>query len=335
MWDVFISHAWEDKEAIARPLANALAKAGLRVWYDELTLTLGDSLRRSIDRGLAESKYGIVILSPQFFAKSWPQRELDGLTAREVSSGKTILPVWHNVTREDVEQFSLILADKLGVSTAGGLDNVVREILRVVCPELVNWNEIGSLSQSPLTPARVAGEVVSAPAVARPVNLSFDAYTVDGWPSGWFNSLGYVDGVSTTYEARVVVRPDDANGACVLFRNLHASEDEFGSLMQRCPAHNLAGKAIRLEAEIKTWQVEQWAGLWIRADGDNVSNLVFDNMSRRPIRGSTAWKRYAIDVQLPQETTWLNYGIVLAGRGTMWADNFRLMVWTNSGWGDV
>ncbi len=132
MWDVFISHAWEDKEDIARPLAETLRRRGLRVWYDEYTLTLGDSLRRSIDRGLAQSKYGIVILSPNFFAKEWPQRELDGLVAKEVSSGKTILPVWHNVTWEDVRPFSPILADKLAVSTAKGLDVVVEEILRVL-----------------------------------------------------------------------------------------------------------------------------------------------------------------------------------------------------------
>ena len=91
MWDVFISHAAEDKDAVARPLADALSRAGCRVWYDELTLSVGDSLSRSIDRGLAESRYGIVVLSPHFLAKEWPRRELDGLTVREVSSGKVIL----------------------------------------------------------------------------------------------------------------------------------------------------------------------------------------------------------------------------------------------------
>ena len=130
MWDVFISHAWTDKEDIARPLAEALRRKGLRVWYDEFTLTLGDSLRRSIDRGLAESRYGVVILSPNFFAKEWPQKELDGLAAREVDSGKVILPVWHNVKWEDVRRFSPTLADKLAVSTAKGIDAVVEEILR-------------------------------------------------------------------------------------------------------------------------------------------------------------------------------------------------------------
>jgi hypothetical protein len=131
MWDIFICHASEDKEAIARPLANALKQAGLHVWYDEFTLTLGDSLRRKIDHGLARSRYGAVILSPHFFAKEWPQRELDGLTTKEISKGKTILPIWHHVTRGEVEQYSPPLADKLGVSTGRGLKHVVQEVLRV------------------------------------------------------------------------------------------------------------------------------------------------------------------------------------------------------------
>ncbi len=165
MWDVFISHAWEDKEDIARPLAEALREEGLRVWYDEFTLTLGDSLRRSIDRGLAESKYGVVILSPHFFAKEWPKRELDGLVAREVSSGKTILPVWHNVTWEDVRRFSPTLADKLAVSTAKGLDAVVEEILRALHVDVrLEVNRRGALAESP----SVAKRVLAKP--RRPVN---------------------------------------------------------------------------------------------------------------------------------------------------------------------
>jgi len=68
-WDAFISHASEDKETFARALADALCARGFRIWYDEFTLTVGDSLRRSIDRGLAHSRFGVVILSPNFFAK--------------------------------------------------------------------------------------------------------------------------------------------------------------------------------------------------------------------------------------------------------------------------
>jgi hypothetical protein len=134
MWDIFISHAWEDKEEIARPLAEALTAEGLHVWYDEFELTVGDSLGRSIDRGLNDSRYGVVILSPHFFAKEWPQKELDGLSAREIQSVKVILPVWHNVTYDDVLKFSPKLADRLAVRTDKGLAEVVRQLLRA-CPK--------------------------------------------------------------------------------------------------------------------------------------------------------------------------------------------------------
>ena len=70
--DVFISHAWEDKDAIARPLAEELRRRGFDVWYDEFSLKMGDSLRGSIDYGLANSRFGLVILSKNFFAKHWP-----------------------------------------------------------------------------------------------------------------------------------------------------------------------------------------------------------------------------------------------------------------------
>ena len=133
--DVFICHAGEDKDDVARPLASALSEHGLEVWYDEFSLSLGDSLRRSIDRGIAGCRYGVVILSPNFFAKKWPNWELDGLVTREVRGGKTILPVWHSVTKREIEQFSPSLADKVGVSTSKGLDAVVKEILRVLQPD--------------------------------------------------------------------------------------------------------------------------------------------------------------------------------------------------------
>ena len=172
---------------------------------------------------------------------------------------------------------------------------------------------------------------ISPPVVARPVNLSFDSFTIGDWPSGWFNSKGFVPTVSTNYRAKVVARPDEGAGSCVVFWNFQAKENEFGSLMQRCPAHYLAGRVIRLTADIKTERVAQWAGMWLRADGDLIPDLVFDNMSNRPIKGTTLWKNYLFEVHLPKETAWLNYGIILVGEGMMWADNFELTVWTEPG----
>lgn len=87
-WDVFISHASEDKETVVLPLCAALRRAGLKIWLDRQELHLGDSLREKIDEGLANSRFGVVVLSPSFMAKGWPRRELNGLMAIEESGEK-------------------------------------------------------------------------------------------------------------------------------------------------------------------------------------------------------------------------------------------------------
>lgn len=131
-FDVFISHASEDKPDVVRPLVAQLKEMGLHVWLDEFELTLGDSLRRSIDKGLSRSKYGVVILSPDFLRKEWPNKELDGLVSREDGKEKVILPVWHNVDFNDVAQFSPMLADKVAISTSHGVDVVARKVFEAV-----------------------------------------------------------------------------------------------------------------------------------------------------------------------------------------------------------
>jgi len=137
-WDVFISHASEDKDTFARPLANALKKKGISIWFDEFTIKVGDRLLGSIEYGLKKSRYGIVILSPSFFAKHWPQVELDGLAQKEINGQKVILPVWHDVTVKDIRKHSTILAGRVGVSSDAGLDHVVYELLRVIQPNQQN-----------------------------------------------------------------------------------------------------------------------------------------------------------------------------------------------------
>ncbi len=117
-YDAFISHATEDKEEIVRALAELLQENGFSIWYDEFQLRVGDSLRRSIDKGLANSRFGIVILSPHFFAKNWPQYELDGLIAKEMAGGQRILPIWHKVSKDEVISYSPTLADRVALNTA-------------------------------------------------------------------------------------------------------------------------------------------------------------------------------------------------------------------------
>ena len=132
-YDAFISHASEDKESLVRPLARMLNKMGFYIWYDEFELKIGDSLRQSIDKGLINSNYGIVVLSKSFFEKNWPQYELNGLTAKEIDGHKVILPVWHEVTRDDVMKYSPTLADKVAAdSSRMDIRTMAREIAKVL-----------------------------------------------------------------------------------------------------------------------------------------------------------------------------------------------------------
>lgn len=131
-WDVFISHASEDKDAVALPLASALTSRGLRVWLDVAEMRIGDSLRRKIDQGVSKSRFGVVILTRHFFAKQWPQYELDGLVTRQMTGEQVILPIWHEITKEEVIAVSPSLADKLARDTSQTpIENIADEIANV------------------------------------------------------------------------------------------------------------------------------------------------------------------------------------------------------------
>ena len=132
-YDVFISHASEDKDEIVRPLAVKLQSMGLKVWYDEFELRIGDSLRRKIDKGLANSRFGIVVLSTAFISKGWTNYELDGIVTKVISGQQVILPIWHNITKQQVIDYSPSLADKLARNTAiNTIEEIADEICKVV-----------------------------------------------------------------------------------------------------------------------------------------------------------------------------------------------------------
>lgn len=136
-YDLFISHASEDKDAIVRPLATILERLSVRVWYDEFSLQLGDSLTASIDKGLQESRYGLVVLSKAFLSKKWPEYEYRSLMTREIDGERVILPLWYDVTKDDIKNFSLYLADikALPISRAN-FGKIVPAILKVVRPDI-------------------------------------------------------------------------------------------------------------------------------------------------------------------------------------------------------
>lgn len=116
-FDVFISHASEDKEFVD-PLVVALKAAGISVWYDKDRMTWGDNLRTSIDRGLLNSRFGVVVLSKSFLRKKrWTEHELNGLFAKERLGEKVILPIWHKVTQDDLAEYSAPFVDRIAMDS--------------------------------------------------------------------------------------------------------------------------------------------------------------------------------------------------------------------------
>ena len=117
--DIFLSHASEDKDEIGRPLREALEARGLVVWFDEVKIKVGQSIRQEIEKGISGAKFGVVILSPSFFAKQWTQAELDALFTKKVDTGRSvILPIWHRVTKDEVAAHSPLLAGLLALNSA-------------------------------------------------------------------------------------------------------------------------------------------------------------------------------------------------------------------------
>lgn len=199
-YDVFISHASEDKDAIVRPLTTELERLSVRVWYDEFSLKLGDSLSASIDKGLKESRFGLLVLSKSFLVKNWPDYEYRSLLTRQIDGEKVILPLWYGVTKDEVKGYSLYLADIKGFPVSEeNLMVAALAILRVVRPDI--WQEIrmgnvlrkaseeaepvmikrsqlkmATSKQSQLTRQQIVRSKAIYYGIGRHLNLSFDKY---------------------------------------------------------------------------------------------------------------------------------------------------------------
>ena len=145
-YDVFVSHAYEDKKSFVDEFVEALRNQGLKVWYDTDKLKWGDSMREKIDRGLAKSRYGVVILSPNYIAehKYWTKAELNGLFQVETVNGKTILPIWHNLTKKQVVEYSPIIADRKAMTTASMTpEEIAAELKELFVPNKTEKEENG------------------------------------------------------------------------------------------------------------------------------------------------------------------------------------------------
>jgi hypothetical protein len=131
-YDAFISHAVEDKIPIANELCAKLEMAGLKIWYSGKELGIGDSIEKTIEKGLNRSRYGIVILSPTYLAKNWTIREFYTLLAKEIEEQKVILPVLYNITLDELKNKDLLMADRFAVNAERGIDFVVERLVKEI-----------------------------------------------------------------------------------------------------------------------------------------------------------------------------------------------------------
>ena len=233
--DVFICHASEDKDDVARPLAEELRGRGLDVWYDEFSLRIGDSLRQSIDKGLGASRFGVVILSPSFFQKRWPQYELDGLVNRQMQGKKVILPVWHRVGRDEVDGFSSSLGGMFAALTSEGIPAVADKIVAALplrrgrshALSGVSITEAGEVVAGPGTELTIAAPAARGGVAAAPTGLD-GPRLVDGTTCGKCHAP--LEEPATTDPAKRQPCPRCGSTTRAYFRNISASVSSSGSL---------------------------------------------------------------------------------------------------------
>ena len=127
-YDLFICHASLDKQNFVEPLAKALKRRNLEIWYDDFSLKPGDSVRRAIEHGISDSSVGLVILSPRFFDREWPQRELDALVSLEISGKKRIIPIWLELDHSSVSDFSPLLADRKAIIATSDIKTLANQM---------------------------------------------------------------------------------------------------------------------------------------------------------------------------------------------------------------
>ena len=130
--DIFICHASEDKKEIVGPIVEAFTQAGISAWYDEAEIKWGDSITQKVNEGLKKSRFVVVVLSPSFLIKNWPQRELNAALNIEASTGEVkVLPllVGSEEDKKEILRRYPLLNDKKYLPWSGNLREIVEALI--------------------------------------------------------------------------------------------------------------------------------------------------------------------------------------------------------------
>lgn len=152
-------------------------------------------------------------------------------------------------------------------------------------------------------------------------NLKMSETKIKGWLVSGNNFEKYDIGLDKTYF-------HSGQQSVKISRKNSLYTEDFATVMQQVNAKNYLKKRIRLSAYLKSEEINGWGGIWLRIDGKQSEQLKFDNMQNRPIQGTNDWNYYSSVLDVPPEAMVLNFGFLLQGEGTLWADDFCLEIVT-------
>lgn len=146
----------------------------------------------------------------------------------------------------------------------------------------------------------------------------------NGLPEGWIMA----GTAPKDYQVSVLPEKREGNNVVLLESVANPDPSKFGTLSQYCSADQYLGKRVRMTGYLKSENVKNWAGMWFRVDDSRQKDVLlsFDNMSDRPIKNTTDWKKYEIVLDVPQEAGAMAFGVMLEGSGKVWISDISFEV---------
>lgn len=141
-------------------------------------------------------------------------------------------------------------------------------------------------------------------------------------PKGWFRAGSH----PKEYEMVVDHSVTHGGRASASLKSVVPETGGFGTLMQTFKADSFRGKRVRMSGYLRSQDASDWAGLWMRVDGPKNEVLAFDNMQERAVKGTSAWQKYEIVLDVPDEALEVAFGLLLTGKGQVWMDDLRFEV---------
>ncbi len=208
---------------------------------------------------------------------------------------------------------------KLGLLLAGSgsvwLDDVVLQVVEddIATTDLLGQGDFYDLDNPDFeAPLSVRG--------GAPLRWLVNDPEAVGYTRGWFLAGSRPADYEIRQDAAQVVRGQTS----ALLASTAEEAPGFGTLMQSFRADEYLGQRLRYTAWVKSEDVEDWAGLWLRVDGITARGVTFDNMSDRPIVGTTNWTQYEVVLDVPEYSQDINLGILMQGTGRVWIDDVQL-----------